>query len=245
MTALYELNTKAAKPRDVIADYQNHVAAHDVWQQLDGNVPAEVTNLNAERINGTFPWSVIDHAIAPALEGRVLAADLTAGTPTSLFAAAAKQKIGPDGNPWRELESGTTSDLGGDDSVIDIGEFLRSALLAPGEPAIGPTLVFGGMHEVERPDQYRGWNGNDYQLIPLELRSIGAQRVTWDQVSDKLTALIDFTATLTGGKPPEQVPVIEIEMQQDDQQANAPVVVNLPGNTGEPPTKKRKIEKTL
>jgi len=34
-------------------------------------------------------------------------------------------------------------------------------------------------------------------------------------------------------------------MQQDDQQANAPVVVNLPGNTGEPPTKKRKIEKTL
>lgn len=251
-TALYELVAKMDKPSDLIADYHNQVAASDVWQQLDGNLPAEVTALNTERLNGRFPWSVIDHAIAPALEGRALAADLTAGTPDDLFTAAAKRAIGPDGKPWRELEPGTTSDLGGADSVIDIGEFLRSALLAPGEPTVGPTLVFGGMHEVALPDQYQGWNGLNYQLIPLELRSIGAQRVTWDEVSAKLGELIDLTAALTGGKPPAQVPAIEADIEQDDQHeqpdnADAPVVVvNLPGDVGyQQPVKKRKIDKSL
>lgn len=199
--SLFTRQEEMSKQRDIIADVELFQQASDAWAALRDNPSAAFAALDGERTSGAFRWSILDHAIVPALEGKLLAADLTAGEPGELFLPAVEpmdkdDATGPDGGPWRELATGTPSDLGG--TKITLGEFLFSALLAPCQRVIGPYLIFGGMHEVETPDVYKAPNGNIYNLIPLELRSYGSQEVTWSQLAAGLKEIGDFAASLLG-----------------------------------------------
>lgn len=199
--SLFVRQEEMGKQRDIIADVELFQQASDAWTALRDNPSAAFAALDRERTSGAFKWSILDHAIVPALEGKLLAADLTAGEPGELFLHADEpmnkdDATGADGGPWRELATGTVSDLGG--TKITLGEFLFSALLAPCQRVIGPYLIFGGMHEVEAPDAYKAPNGTTYQLIPLELRSYGSQEVTWNQLAAGLQEIGDFAASLLG-----------------------------------------------
>jgi hypothetical protein len=187
------------KQRDIIADVELFQQASNAWTALRDNPPAASAALDGERTRGAFRWSILDHAIVPALEGKLPAPDLTAGEPSELFLHADEpmdkdNATGPDGGPWRELATETVSDLGG--TKIKLGEFLFSALLAPCQRVIGPYLIFGGMHEVEAPDVYKAPNGTIYNLIPLELRSYGSQEVTWTELAAGLQEIGDYASSL-------------------------------------------------
>jgi hypothetical protein len=204
--ALFPLEEELTKKNDIIADAQSYRTSSDEWQHLLGNPPAVLAGLDLERRNGQFPWSIVDQAIAPALEGRLLAGNLQAVQPGDLFVRAAEPMDtdggadGPDGGRWFNLETETTSNQGGVE--IKLSEILFSALLAPCQRAIGPTVMFGGMHEIDTPDTYTGLNGSVYRLIPLELRSYGAAEVSWNQLGTDLEALVAYSATLLGGRTP-------------------------------------------
>jgi hypothetical protein len=182
LDALRTLGGKQAdleKQQDVLADYQGAVLARDAWQSLVTTVPADLADLNAARVAGKFPWSVINHAIVPALEGRALADDLATATPGTLFKLGpGTGKNAPDGGLPRELATEMTSDLGGRE--ITVGAYLRSALLTPCQPPIWQNMLFGGMHEVKTPDLFHVPDGRKCALIPLELRSYGKSEITWD-----------------------------------------------------------------
>jgi hypothetical protein len=182
LDALRTLGEKQAdleKQQDVLADYQGAVLARDAWQSLVTTVPADLADLNAARVAGKFPWSVINHAIVPALEGRALADDLATATPGTLFKLGpGTGKNAPDGGLPRELATEMTSDLGGRE--ITVGAYLRSALLTPCQPPIWQNMLFGGMHEVKTPDLFHVPDGRKCALIPLELRSYGKSEITWD-----------------------------------------------------------------
>jgi hypothetical protein len=203
---LFPLEEELTKKNDIIADAQSYRTSSDEWEHLARNPSAVLASLDVERTNGQFPWSIVDQAIAPALEGRLLAGNLQAVQPGDLFIHADEPMDtdgganGPDGGRWFNLETETTSNQGGVE--IKLSEILFSALLAPCQRAIGPTVMFGGMHEIDTPDTYTGLNGSVYRLIPLELRSYGAAEVSWNQLGADLEALVAFSATLLGGRTP-------------------------------------------
>jgi hypothetical protein len=185
LKALRSLGTWQAdleKQKDILADYQGAVQARDAWDQLVTTIPADLANLNAARIGGRFPWSVINQAIVPALEGRALADNLATAAPDTLFkpGTADSSAAAPDGGLSRELATELTSDLGGRE--ITVGEYLRSALLTPCQRPIWQGMIFGGMHELKGPDIFQVPDGKTCALIPLELRSLGASEITWDQL---------------------------------------------------------------
>lgn len=199
--SLFTRREEMSRQHDIIADFELFQQASDAWTRLRDNPSAALAALDGERTSGAFKWSIVDHAIVPALEGKFLAADLSAGEPGELFLHVDEpmdtdNATGPDAGPWRELATGMVSDLGG--TKVTLGEFLFSALLAPCQRVIGPYLIFGGMHEVEAPDVYKAQNGTIFSLIPLELRSYGEQEVTWDQLAAGLKDIGDFSASLLG-----------------------------------------------
>jgi hypothetical protein len=182
LQSLGKMEDDLERQKDIRSDYLSAVQARDEWNQLKANLPAELRDLNSVRIARKFPWSVINHAIVPALEGRPLAGDLTAVSPDALFQPVppAPDGRGPDGAWNRELATDLTSDLGG--AEVTVGEYLRSALLTPCQRPIWQTMIFGGMHELDGPDVFKASDGRTCALIPLELRSYGPSEVTWDQL---------------------------------------------------------------
>jgi hypothetical protein len=192
------LKTDAVKKQDIIADYTGAETASKEWSALLSGLLPELSKLNDERIAGKFPWSLISHAIAPALEGRPLAADLPSQAVDSLFTGGplTDGKVAPDKGIVRGLATGTQSNMDGD--PVTFGQYLCSALLAPAQRTLGPTKIFGGMHEVASPDIFLVRDGITRYLIPLELRSHGPQRVTWDQLGEALNELSLFTLKLVG-----------------------------------------------
>jgi hypothetical protein len=188
----------AVKKQDIIADYTGAETAGKEWSALLSGLPPELSKLTDEQIAGQFPWSLISHAISPALEGRPLAHDLTSQAVDSLFTGGplTDGKVAPDKGIVRELATGTESNMDGD--PVTLGQYLCSALLAPAQRTLGPTKIFGGMHEVANPDIFLGRDGIARYLIPLELRSHGPQRVNWDQLGGALNELSLFTLKLAG-----------------------------------------------
>ena len=195
---LEALKADAVKRQDIIADYTDAETASKQWSALISALPLELSRLNGERIAGQFPWSLISHAIAPALEGRPLAHDLPSQAVDALFTGGplTDGSVAPDKGIVRELATGTESNMDGD--PVTFGQYLCSALLAPAQRTLGPTKIFGGMHEVASPDLFRGSDGIARYLIPLELRSHGPQRVTWNQLGDALNELSLFTLKPAG-----------------------------------------------
>lgn len=186
--------TELEQTKDIWSDYQGALQARDVWNQLVTALPADLASLNTARIAGKFSWSVIDQAIVPAFEGRVLADDLvTAGLGALFKPADPSADRAPDGGLARELATGLVSDLGGLD--ITVGEYLRSALLTPGQRPIWQTMLFGGMHELPGPDVFRA-GGKACALIPLELRSFGKSEITWAELTAALNDMAGFSLKL-------------------------------------------------
>jgi len=178
---LYKVEEELEQRQDHLVYYQNAVQACQQWKAVQ-SLPGDLSLLNTARIKDLFPWSVISHAIVPALEGRQLAADLTKGDPDALFIAAVRARRGPDGGRYRNLATELVTDLGGVDVML--GDILYSTLLAPCQPPIWQTMIFGGMHEVPAPDVLTVSDGRTCRLIPLELRSYGQSRVSWNQLAD-------------------------------------------------------------
>jgi len=195
LRTLGERQVNMEKWSDILADYQGAVQARDAWQSLVTAVPSELADLNAARVAGKFPWSVIDHAIVPALEGRLLADDLGAAEPGTLFKPGpGTGKKAPDGGLPHELATEMISDLGGRE--ITVGAYLRSALLAPCQPPIWQNMLFGGMHEVKAPDLFQISDGRKCALIPLELRSYGESEITWVGLVAALKEIADVSLKL-------------------------------------------------
>lgn len=196
MAALDGLKAEAGKRKDIIADYTDCATAAQQWSVLQVKPPEDLIQVYKEWLAGQFPWSVITHAIAPALEGRLLANDLPSKGLDNLFAGGPVKEgsAAPDkGKAW-ELATGTESDMDGD--PVTLGQYLYSALLAPAQRTLGPTKIFGGMHEVAHPDVFTGSDSVPRYLVPLELRSHGPQFVTWDQLGKALDELIRFSRDL-------------------------------------------------
>lgn len=190
---------------------------------MRANLPADLSDLNDLRNRGEFPWSVVTHAIAPAFEGRLLG-DLTSDNLEDLFVASTVTgAIGPDHGFARELATETPSNQSGE--VVSLGQYLYSALLAPGQRTLGPTKIFGGMHEIAVPDVYTDRNAIQHHLIPLELRSHGPERVSWDKLWADLLELIAESIRMLPTYPDEEV------------------IDNPASGIGEPETKRQRTDK--
>ena len=193
LESLADLETDLERQKDIWSDYRGAVQARDEWNQLRSALPSELGDLNTARISGTFPWSIIGQAMAPAFDGRWLADNLGTAAPDDLFKPAPDEdeddsdQRAPDGGLSRELDTGTTSDLGGQEITVD--EYVRSALLAPCQRPIWQTMLFGGMHELNGPDIFRVGDGRTCALIPLELRSFGKSEITWDELGAALNEI--------------------------------------------------------
>lgn len=149
----------------IIADYADAEAACKQWSELLSALPLELSRLNDERIAGQFPWSLISHAIAPALEGRLLAHDPPSQAVDALFTGGplTEGSAAPDKGIVRGLATGTESNMDGD--PVTFGQYLCSALLTPAQRTLGPTKIFGGMHEVASPDLFLSRDGITHYLI--------------------------------------------------------------------------------
>lgn len=196
LRSLGALQASLEEQNDILSDYQGAVQARDAWAQLVKTIPDGLAKLNTARIGGQFPWSVINQAIVPALEGRVLADNLTTATPDTLFKPGpmVSSAAAPDGGLPRELATEMTSNLGGVE--ITVGEYLRSALLTPCQRPIWQGMIFGGMHEVPSPDIFKVPDGRKCALIPLELRSYGPSEITWDQLAAALNDIAGVSLKL-------------------------------------------------
>ncbi|HLK02048.1 MAG TPA: hypothetical protein VKU39_19370, partial [Streptosporangiaceae bacterium] len=193
---LDDLKAEAGKRKDIMADFADCDLAGQQWAALEAKLPNDLIQVYQEWSAKQFPWSVITHAIAPALEGRLLADDLPSKGLDQIFAGGPvkERAIAPDkGYAW-ELATGTESDMDGD--PVTLGQYLCSALLAPAQRTLGPTKIFGGMHEVARPDVFTGSDGIPRQLVPLELRSHGPLFVTWAQLGKALEELVAMSRKL-------------------------------------------------
>jgi hypothetical protein len=189
-----ELAETVQRLTDVIADYDGALAGLREWQSM-APTPKRIKTLNAGRQAGQFPWSILDQAFVPALEGRALAPPLRGKGCEALFAAGSPlgSAAGPDGGPCRDLDTGTQCDMGSEALTVD--EFVSSAFLAPGGRPISPERVFGGMAEVPVPDSYQVRQARIY-LIPLELRVHGKLEVTWDELAQNIQGIVDLSQVL-------------------------------------------------
>jgi hypothetical protein len=198
LESLADLETDLQRQKDIWSDYRGAVQARDEWNQLRSALPTELRDLNTARNSGKFPWSIIGQAMAPAFEGRELADNLGTAALDDLFKPAPDEDDpddpAPDGGVRRELDTGTTSDLGGQEITVD--EYLRSALLAPCQRPIWQTMLFGGMHELNGPDIFRASDGRTCALIPLELRSFGKSEITWDELGAALNEITNQSLQL-------------------------------------------------
>ncbi len=182
------LAEKVKQCQDIIEDYTGAEAGLKEWSSIDLGA---VAVLNVERQKDMFLWSIIDHALVPALEGRMLAApSLTGISPDKLFKASAQA----DGGPNYELATDTPSDMGAE--VVTIDKFLRSAFLTPGGRPIAPERLFGGLAEVPKPDVYMNAKGLSLHVVPLELRIHGPQRVTWNELGKAISEIINASGAL-------------------------------------------------
>lgn len=181
------------------AQIASATSASQEWGNIGGVLPAH-QDLLTEAAQG---WSIISNAIVPALEGRMLGPDYAEG---NIFLPQA----GGDGGPQRDLNTAATCNslaaaANNEGMVITLGDYLGSALLAPGVRTIQQAEVFGGMHELLQPE-----NSNGIDLAPLELRKHGTSRVSWDQLGQDVTAITTFSLALlqaaTAPPVPQQQP---------------------------------------
>ena len=203
--ALDDLRKQARKNQELLSDYRDAESASQAWQTIQTQVPDDLRKLHEGRKSKQFPWSVISHAIVPALEGRQLADDLTSQEDLDgLFvnSTAVKDQIAPDNGIVRNLDTRSTTNMDGEEVMLV--EYLWSALLCPAQRTIGPTKVFGGMKEIATPDSYTDGNAVQHRLIPLELRSHGTATVSWDELKEDLLELATYAAGLL---PPPPVPL--------------------------------------
>jgi hypothetical protein len=167
------------------AQITSATGASQEWGNIGGVLPA-YRDLLTEAAQG---WSIINNAIVPALEGRMLGPAYAEG---NIFLG----QVRADGNPQRDLNTAATCNslsaaANNEGMVITLGDYLGSAFLAPGVRTIQQAEVFGGMHELLQPE-----NSNGIYLVPLELRKHGTSRVSWNQLGQDVTAITNFSLAL-------------------------------------------------
>ncbi|MEU4410628.1 hypothetical protein AB0F88_39505 [Streptosporangium sp. NPDC023963] len=213
----WNLSELRASARDITLNRDYVDQALNEWQNLAGFLPSykKVYQEQQDPKFG-FPWSILDDALVPALEGRAISAAPTGReSPGDLFEAGAPEgsENGPDGGPIRDLETLTTCNPEEDEDTaisevnrLTVGAFLNSALLLPGVPTVSVERVFGGMKEIHEPDHYLA-GGVSYRLVPLELRAHGDEEVNWKQLEVDIREIIGFSHTLFPAPPPVHAPV--------------------------------------
>jgi hypothetical protein len=167
------------------AQIASATSASQEWSSIGQLLPA-YRDLLAEEAQG---WSIINNAIVPALEGRMLGPAYPDG---NIFLP----QVRADGGRERDLNTAATCNslsaaAKNEGMVITLGDYLGSAFLAPGVRTIQQAEVFGGMHELLQPEQ-----ANGIDLVPLELRKHGISRVTWDQLGQEVTVITNFSLAL-------------------------------------------------